>query len=305
MIIGCIVVLILHFEYPPIGASHPANIQCGQDSIINVDLGVDPFWLESASFRIDNNYDRASLYIRGTVYIMKSSCSSMSTFVTFNDRLSDYPKYLVNGSSINITNEQNDTTIKFWVISEAHQSPTALSQCRELEELPCESHLNASLWCHRVSPGNTTFHGIKVSDYYAFCAMGWPISKQYKSEAFYNLTTVSYNLTAEIKQNPFSKLIDSASLTTVLIPRHDFDFQTREFCVLLDLSSCDGLANYPLIVKPHRKTDYLLFPILAMLILYILHIIISTVLIKRCCLLKAHTKKNSSKCERSLSLNKQ
>ena len=130
MVIGCIAVLILHFEYPPIGASHPASIECGQDSIINVDLGVDPFWLESASFRIDSNYDPASPYTRGIVYIMKSSCSSTSTFVTWNDKLSDYPNYLMTGSSISVTNEQNET-IKLWIVSQAHQSPSDW-QCKEL-----------------------------------------------------------------------------------------------------------------------------------------------------------------------------
>ena len=299
IIVGCIVVLILHFEYPPIGASHPANIECGQDSIINVDLGVDPFWLESASFKIDDK--RASSYTRGTVYIVKSSCSSTSTIVTWNDTLSDYPKYLVAGSSINITNQQ-DKPINVWVISQAHQSPTSSRQCEDLEKQTCNYHPNASLWCQQVSPGKTISHEVMKSDYYAFCAKGWPLSKLHKSEATYSLKTVSYNIATVKKQNPFSKVIDSASYTTVLIPRHDFDFQTKEYCVLLDLFSCDGLANHPLLIKRRRKTDFLLFPILAILIIYILHIIISTVVIKRCCLLKAHAKRNNSKREKSLSL---
>ena len=303
LVIGCIVVLILHFEYPRIGASHPANIECGQDSIISVDLGVDPFWLESASFTIV-----ASLRTRGTVYIVKSSCSSTSTIVTWNDTLSDYPNYLVTGSSINITNKENET-IKFWVISQAHQSPITNPQCEELDTHKCERHPNSTLWCQQVNSSETITHDILFSDYFDFCAKGLRLSKSEVTATYnYSLKNVSYNKTTIAQQCTASAKIGSATPTTVPIPHQHFDFRNRDFCVFLDLSSCGGKANYPLSIQLHRRIDFLLFPLLVTLILCTLHIIISTVVIKRCCLLKARVSKDycdSSTSERSLLLNKQ
>ena len=273
LMFGGIVTALLHFMWPAVGPSHPPYIQCHLSDTISIDLGVDPFWLTSFSTSILSKQvdDHGTL----DLYIANASCDKAPTFQKFI-RLSSFPPdYLVRGSSMNITNHSGNETLEFWFI---RQWPM---DCEYTSEWNCDRPPNSSAECARIRPGQTYFYLITYSDYYLFCTRGKQIvSNGKKGDFTYKINSVSYNISAIKELYSPARRISSTS-EDITIPEYKlFNFDFREYCIFLDTSVCRTYYRTDqLKVSVVKRKDFLLFPMLAFLVPFTLHITIAAIVI--------------------------
>lgn len=215
-----------------------------QEQLLQVDFGVDSFWVAKGTFEIKSCSGRL-LIIEG------SECSDLPTRVTEGRGLIYY-QYFLPGSIVNITVQENlsNSELQIWMFNSLGWRQTNLG----LELGSCDEPVaGSSCFLAQSYAGQTHQVLIKKADFYFFIfhPFGTGIEFAYMGRQF-NATEI-YRL---YSPREFSIVSDSPNTIDISRP---FDFQRRK-CVLLS-SDCSAMRNYDIVINQlKRRMDFLLFP---------------------------------------------
>ncbi len=264
LLLGSIVVIVLN-SVPKLTSSSPLSARCGQkDVMLAIDLGIDPFWLSSATFTMEST--RGS----STLYVANISREDAPTSTTITHMLSFPPFYLAQGSNYSVTNNLS-SPVEFWFIKSEPRD------CPDQYVWNCSDPQDDNKICEKTKSGEaTSLYTVNVSDYYTFCVN--PATKRFANTA--TLNSVTYNLTA-IQERSIQRMEMSRTEKTVNLNMYKwFDFHKEELSIFLHINSCGGDDEFnelPLKIEVHRRMDILCIPILIALILAIFHLLITVI----------------------------
>ena len=265
LLLGSITVIIVLNSVPKQTSSSPLSVRCGQqDVMLAIDLGIDPFWLSSATFTMEST--RGS----STLYLANISREDAPTSTTITHRLNFPPFYLAQGSNYSVTNNLS-IPVEFWFIKSEPRN------CPDQYVWNCSDLQDDNKICEKTKSGEaTSLYIVNVSDYYTFCVN--PATKRFTNTATLNLVT--YDLTA-IQERSRQRMEMSRTEKTVNLNMYKwFDFHKEELSIFLHINSCGGDDEFnelPLKIEVHRRMDILCIPILIALILAIFHLLITVI----------------------------
>ncbi len=290
LILGIIVAILLS-QVPPTSTSLPAMITGRRDALMaEIDLGIDPFWLSSVSFRLATVGQQPALTCTAGLYVLTNqTCRTLPTVTQEFERntLLQPPFYLLEGSTFNITlgnNNAIEELINVWYIE------STISNCDRIFG-DCEQPPKPTYTCQRGQPGETLpVYRVNNSEYYAFC------SDQLFSNSF-NLKSITYNESA-IQQmyTPRAPLSTNENAVTVELSHTNFEFSVIDYCILLyvDRSQCPSSTSARLNIELKRRIDIPLLPFIIGTVLFSIHFVIT--IIVHSCYRKCH-RKNSGPVE--------
>ncbi len=265
-LLGSILIIVLN-SVPKQTSSSPLIIQCGlQNIMLAIDLGIDPFWLSSATFTMDSTTGSSTLYVADIAR------EDAPTTVTTTKKVPYPPYYLARGSNYSVTNNFSGP-VEFWFIkSEPRKCNNA-----KLLQWNCSVPQDDNKICENLKSGEAApLYSVNVSDYYAFCVN--PSNKI--SSMLEILNSVTYNLTAIQERSRQREEISLTKKTIDLNMYKWFDFRKEDMSIFLHIHSCRGDTQsneLPLKIKVHRRMDILCITILIALILAISHLSITVI----------------------------
>lgn len=214
--------------------------------VVEVDFGVNPFWIVEADFQI-NECGGSALITDGL------KCHDLSVHVIESTMPNEFLRYLylLPGSIVNITVHDvvNDSELQVWSFNAEgwlHNNDPGLS---------CDSPPSGSnCFYARKFAGQTLTHEIDKADFYFFLSLDGGSSRDVE----FTYTAIQYNLTAIRKfYRPVETSITRDRSHTVIISSI-FDFQLNK-CVLLT-SLCLNSQNYAVVINNvKRRMDVLIF----------------------------------------------
>ena len=231
-LLGAIIVT----HVPPIHFSRPIGVVGAQrDIVLKINLGVHPFWLSSATIAITPAGCTGRLYM-----FTGSDCSTLPIIVQEFDQftLVGPPYFLLEGSTFNITIAETVQSGPDGVLLAYIRSRVTFIDCRDISTIQCNNPLpEETFYCQFVLPGNTPPLFIaESSDYYTFCAS----SGLFNPNRF-TLEWRRYNATALREQ--YSPTVDITTEPWTAHFNQPFDFNIREYCLLLDVGRPDCVAS--------------------------------------------------------------
>ncbi len=268
-LLGSILIIVLN-SVPKQTSSSPLIIQCGlQNVILAIDLGIDPFWLSSATFTMDSTTGSSTLYVADI-----AREDAPTTVTTFDNANIGYPPYyLARGSNYSVTNNFSGP-VEFWFIKSEPR------KCNDVKLLQwnCSDPPDDNKICENLTSGEAApLYSVNVSDYYAFCVN--PSNTINSMLEILNLVT--YNLTAIQERSRQREEISLTKKTIDLNMYKWFDFRKEDMSIFLHIHSCHGdtqsNGELPLKIIVHRRMDILCITILIALILAIFQISITVI----------------------------
>lgn len=218
-----------------------------QTRILEVDFGIDPFWIAQADFQIED--------CTGTTVIVRGAeCHELPINVI--EHVASLPilyyAYLLPGSVVNITvvDTITESDLQIWRLNSQSWLHTNLG--RDLGS--CDNPPPGSICLSAQSnAGETIEQKIEKADFYFY------LSNPFSFDVTFTYVEKQYNFTAIYEQyNPTQTTIIRDRSQTVTISS-SFDFQQRK-CVLLS-SACQETRSYAIKINNiRRRMDVLLPP---------------------------------------------
>ena len=190
LVLGIIVAVVLS-QVPQTRTSLPLMITGRRDALMaEVDLGIDPFWISSASFRLTTvGQQQVSPCTAGLYVLTNQTCRTLPTVTQEFDmtNLLASPFYLLEGSTFNITLGAHNDLMKEFIDVWYVESTT--TNC-DLVFGDCEQPPRATYTCQRGLRGETLpVYRVNNSEYYAFCS-----DQLFRN--FFILKSITYNVSA-------------------------------------------------------------------------------------------------------------
>ena len=267
------VVIVTHV--PKVHSSHPIGVVGAQrDAVLKIDLGVHPFWLSSATIAISPAGCTGRLYM-----LTNSDCSTLPIVVQeFNQlTLVGPPYFLLEGSTFNVTIAETVQSGPDGVLLAYIQSRVNFIDCSDISTTLCSNPSpEETFHCQFVLPGNTPpLFTAESSDYYTFCASSGlfdPLNRFTLNWRRFNATALreQYNPTVGITTEPWTADFNQP-----------FDFNRREYCLLLDVGRPDCVVSIPpynLEISVHRRQDITAIIIIVGVFLFLVHLSVSIAL---------------------------
>ncbi len=271
-LLGSILIIVLN-NVPKQTSSSPLIIQCGlQNIMLAIDLGIDPFWLSSATFTMESTTGSSTLYVAD---IAREDVPTTATTLVSDSAHHIYdigypPYYLARGSNYSVTNHFS-SPVEFWFIKSEPRD------CNNVNQWNCSDHRDDNKICENLTSGEAApLYSVNVSDYYAFCVN--PSNTTNSMLEILNLVT--YNLTAIQERSKQREEISLTKKTIDLNMYKWFDFRKEDMSIFLHIHLCRGDTQsneLPLKIKVHRRMDILCITILIALILAISHLSITVI----------------------------
>ncbi|XP_064389665.1 uncharacterized protein LOC135337626 isoform X2 [Halichondria panicea] len=286
LVLGIIVAVVLS-QVPQTRTSLPVMITGRRDALMaEVDLGIDPFWISSASFRLTTvGQQQVSPCTAGLYVLTNQTCQTLPMVTQEFDmnNLLASPFYLLEGSTFNITLGAHNDSVKEFIDVWYVESTT--TNCDRVFG-DCEQPPRATYTCQRGLRGETLpVYRVNNSEYYAFC------SDQLFRNSFI-LKSITYNVSA-IRQmyTPRTPLTTNENAFTVDFSQ-SFDFSAIDYCILLDVdrNQCPSStsASYRLNIELKQRMDIPLLSFIIGGILFAIHFVIT--IIVHSCFRKCHRK---------------
>ncbi len=249
-----------------------------------IDLGIHPFWLSSASFQLLPESEPSQI-CRVDLYVLENrTCDELPTVTEYHTResgtLLDPPYYLLEGSVLNITIGDHTGLPNTQQFSVLYVEGTT-QDCDDFNFGNCQSAPPELTYKCQVGERGQTLETYQASnsDFYTFCSDGFFGNS-------FSLKDLTYNV-SEIRQMFQNRAtLSSRDRNSYLVPfSNSFNFAETRYCLLLDvdrtLNRCTGSSSFTLHVDIQRRTDFPLLGFFTGFALFLIHLLITG--LAHCC----------------------